>query len=80
MLARMLLMPNPTPLSATFALGLIGIGYGMVSGLTAGGDAELRHSPPPGWNVCVSRLVPCCVQFAGQAGGVRNASAGTVFH
>jgi hypothetical protein len=31
----MLLVLNPTPLSAAFALGLIGIGYGIASGLAA---------------------------------------------
>jgi hypothetical protein len=30
-----LLMLNPTPVSAACALGLIGIGYGIVSGLAA---------------------------------------------
>ena len=31
----MLLMLNPTPVSAAFALGLIGVGYGIVSGLAS---------------------------------------------
>jgi len=39
----MLLMLNPTPLSAAFALGLIGIGYGIVSGLAAGAIAQYWH-------------------------------------
>ena len=30
----------PTPLTAAFALGLIGVGYGIVSGLTAGAIAQ----------------------------------------
>jgi hypothetical protein len=38
----MLLVLNPTPLSAAFALGLIGIGYGIVSGLAA--DAMARST------------------------------------
>jgi hypothetical protein len=36
----MLLMLSPTPLSAAFALGLSGIGYGIVSGLAAGAIAQ----------------------------------------
>ena len=36
----MLLMLKPTPVSAAFALGLIGIGYGIVSGLAAGAIAQ----------------------------------------
>jgi MFS transporter, OFA family, oxalate/formate antiporter len=39
----MLLMLEPTPLSAAFALGLIGIGYGIVSGLAAGAVAQYWH-------------------------------------
>jgi hypothetical protein len=39
----MLLMLNPTPLSAVFALGLIGVGYGIVSGLAAGAIAQYWH-------------------------------------
>ena len=39
----MLLMLNPTPLSAAFALGLIGVGYGIVSGLAAGAIAQYWH-------------------------------------
>jgi hypothetical protein len=39
----LLLMLNPTPLSAAFALGLIGIGYGIVSGLAAGAIARYWH-------------------------------------
>ncbi len=41
----MLLMLNPTPVSAAFALGLIGIGigYGIVSGLAAGAIAQYWH-------------------------------------
>jgi OFA family oxalate/formate antiporter-like MFS transporter len=39
----MLLMLNPTPLSAAFALSLIGIGYGIVSGLAAGAIAQYWH-------------------------------------
>jgi MFS family permease len=35
-----LLMLEPTPLSAACALGLIGIGYGIVSGLAAGAIAQ----------------------------------------
>jgi MFS family permease len=38
-----LLMLNPAPLSAAFALGLIGIGYGIVSGLAAGAIAQYWH-------------------------------------
>ena len=38
-----LLMLNPTPPSAAFALGLIGIGYGIVSGLAAGAIAQYWH-------------------------------------
>ena len=38
-----LLMLNPTPLSAAFALGLIGVGYGIVSGLAAGAIAQYWH-------------------------------------
>lgn len=38
-----LLTVIPTPLTAAFALGLIGIGYGIVSGLTAGGIAQYWH-------------------------------------
>jgi len=38
-----LLMLNPTPLSAAVALGLIGIGYGIVSGLAAGAIAQYWH-------------------------------------
>jgi MFS family permease len=33
----------PTPLTAAFGLGLIGIGYGIVSGLVAGGIAQYWH-------------------------------------
>jgi MFS family permease len=33
----------PTPLVAAFALGLIGMGYGLVSGLVAGGIAQYWH-------------------------------------
>src|SRR5205823_10302837 len=33
----------PGPLTAAFALGLIGVGYGLVSGLTAGGIAQYWH-------------------------------------
>jgi OFA family oxalate/formate antiporter-like MFS transporter len=33
----------PTPVTAAFALGLIGVGYGIVSGLTAGGIAQYWH-------------------------------------
>jgi len=33
----------PTPLTAAFALGLIGVGYGIVSGLTAGAIAQYWH-------------------------------------
>ena len=33
----------PTPLTAAFGLGLIGIGYGIVSGLAAGGIAQYWH-------------------------------------
>lgn len=33
----------PTPLTAAFALGLIGLGYGIVSGLVAGGIAQYWH-------------------------------------
>ena len=33
----------PSPLTAAVALGLIGIGYGLVSGLTAGGIAQYWH-------------------------------------
>ena len=39
----MLLMLKPTPLSAAFALGLIGVGYGIVSGLAAGAIAQYWH-------------------------------------
>ncbi|MBE7416633.1 MAG: MFS transporter [Ideonella sp.] len=38
-----LLMLNPAPLSAALALGLIGIGYGIVSGLAAGAIALYWH-------------------------------------
>ena len=33
----------PTPLTAAFGLGLIGMGYGIVSGLVAGGIAQYWH-------------------------------------
>ena len=33
----------PTPLTAALALGLIGVGYGIVSGLVAGGIAQYWH-------------------------------------
>ena len=33
----------PTPMTAAFALGLIGVGYGIVSGLVAGGIAQYWH-------------------------------------
>jgi OFA family oxalate/formate antiporter-like MFS transporter len=33
----------PTPVTAAFALGLIGVGYGLVSGLTAGAIAQYWH-------------------------------------
>ncbi|HSB24999.1 MAG TPA: hypothetical protein VLE94_18005 [Burkholderiaceae bacterium] len=39
----MLLMLEPTPLSAAFALGLIGMGYGIVSGLAAGAIGQYWH-------------------------------------
>ena len=39
----MLLMLNPTPASAAVALGLIGAGYGIVSGLAAGAIAQYWH-------------------------------------
>ena len=39
----MLLMLKPTPVSAAFALGLIGVGYGIVSGLAAGAIAQYWH-------------------------------------
>jgi OFA family oxalate/formate antiporter-like MFS transporter len=38
-----LLMLDPTPLSAAFALGLLGVGYGIVSGLAAGAIAQYWH-------------------------------------
>jgi hypothetical protein len=38
-----LLSAIPTPLTAAFGLGLIGIGYGIVSGLAAGGIAQYWH-------------------------------------
>jgi MFS transporter, OFA family, oxalate/formate antiporter len=38
-----LLMLNPTPLSAACALGLIGVGYGIVSGLSAGAIGQYWH-------------------------------------
>ena len=39
----MLLVLNPTPVSAAFALCLIGFGYGIVSGLAAGAIAQYWH-------------------------------------
>ena len=36
-------MLKPTPVSAAFALGLIGVGYGIVSGLAAGAIAQDWH-------------------------------------
>jgi MFS family permease len=39
----MLLTLVPAPLTAAFALGLIGVGYGIVSGLTAGAIAQYWH-------------------------------------
>lgn len=39
----MMLSLIPTPVTAAFALGLIGFGYGIVSGLTAGGIAQYWH-------------------------------------
>jgi MFS family permease len=33
----------PTPVTAAFGLGLIGVGYGIVSGLTAGAIAQYWH-------------------------------------
>ena len=33
----------PTPVIAAFALGLIGVGYGIVSGLAAGAIAQYWH-------------------------------------
>jgi OFA family oxalate/formate antiporter-like MFS transporter len=39
----MLLTLVPTPLAAAFALGLIGVGYGIVSGLAAGAIAQYWH-------------------------------------
>jgi MFS family permease len=33
----------PSPVTAAFALGLIGIGYGIVSGLAAGAIAQYWH-------------------------------------
>jgi len=39
----MLLMLTPTPLSAAVSLGLIGIGYGIVSGLAAGAIGQYWH-------------------------------------
>jgi len=38
-----LLMLDPAPLSAAFALGLIGAGYGIVAGLAAGAIAQYWH-------------------------------------
>ena len=43
LVGAMLLMLNPTPLSAALALGLIGVGYGIVSGLAAGAIAQYWH-------------------------------------
>lgn len=39
----MMLSLVPTPLTAAFALGLIGVGYGIVSGLAAGAIAQYWH-------------------------------------
>ena len=39
----LLLSQIPTPVTAAFALGLIGIGYGIVSGLAAGAIAQYWH-------------------------------------
>ena len=39
----LLLTLVPTPLTAAFALGLIGVGYGIVSGLVAGAIARYWH-------------------------------------
>jgi MFS transporter, OFA family, oxalate/formate antiporter len=39
----LLLSLFPGPLTAAFGLGLIGVGYGIVSGLTAGGIAQYWH-------------------------------------
>ena len=39
----LLLSLVPSPVTAAFALGLIGVGYGIVSGLTAGGIAQYWH-------------------------------------
>jgi MFS family permease len=44
----------PTPLSAAFALGLIGVGYGIVSGLVAGAIAHYWHKEQYG--LIASRL------------------------
>ncbi len=39
----MMLSLIPTPVTAAFALGLIGVGYGVVSGLVAGAIAQYWH-------------------------------------
>lgn len=39
----MMLSLIPTPVTAAFALGLIGVGYGIVSGLAAGAIAQYWH-------------------------------------
>ncbi|MBL8319643.1 MAG: hypothetical protein JNJ42_14615 [Burkholderiaceae bacterium] len=45
----MLLMLEPAPPSAAVALGLIGIGYGIVSGLAAGAIAQYWHKSQFGY-------------------------------
>jgi MFS transporter, OFA family, oxalate/formate antiporter len=43
LVGALMLSLAPTPLTAAVALGLIGIGYGIVSGLSAGGIAQYWH-------------------------------------
>ena len=43
LVGALMLSLAPTPVTAAVALGLIGIGYGIVSGLSAGGIAQYWH-------------------------------------
>ena len=60
LLGAILLTAFPVPLVAAIALGMVGMGYGFISGVTAGGIA--RYWPPEAYGRIASRLyIAWCV-------------------
>ena len=60
LLGAILLTAFPVPLVAAIALGMVGMGYGFISGATAGGIA--RYWPPEAYGRIASRLyIAWCV-------------------